>query len=91
MNESSLHLELIKLYLLYFESGNQYEDTGTRASYIRTIRYLKEIEKIAKNRRMEIRNKYKSTDEYKKLRDTSIAKNVAILRAKFGDQPRRKK
>lgn len=86
MNNSSLHLELVKLYLLYFESGNSFEDTKTRRSYARTVRYLKQIEKLARQRRMEVKETYKNTEEYKKLRDTYLLKKIEILKAKTDEK-----
>lgn len=93
MNESDLHRELVKLYLLYFESCNYFEDTKSRTSYLKTVRLLKKIEKTAYKRRQEVKEKYKATDGYKKLTspDGVLTKKVEIMRSKYGPFDNNKK
>lgn len=82
MIESSLHRQLVKLYLEYFNYVNTFEEKKTRTSYQKIVKTLKEIENLARTRRAEVREKYKSTDEYKILRDTVLRRKIEILEAK---------
>jgi hypothetical protein len=90
MNKSSLHLKLVKLYLMYFESGSRFEDTKQRKSYLRTVRYLREIEKIARQRRLEVKEAYTQTDHYKNVVKKLTDKDIERLRSNYESRSKRK-
>lgn len=90
MNESSLHLRLVKLYLLYFEAANKFEDTKGKASYQRSKRYLLQIEKICKKRRAEIRETYRNTEYYKNIHRPIIDRKIKELRANYDEDKNKK-
>jgi len=89
MNESSLHLKLVKLYLMYFESGHRFEETKQRTAYLRTMRYLREIEKIAKQRRAEVKETYTNTDHFKDVVEPKVKNQITKLRTNYKSRDRK--
>lgn len=83
MNESSLHLKLVKLYLMYFEAGHRFEETKQRRSYLRAQKYLREIEKVSRLRRAELKETYVNTDHFKNVINPFNQSRIPKLRAKY--------
>ena len=91
MNESSLHLKLVKLYLLYFESVLRFEQNTSHNQYNNMQRILREIEKITKQRKVELKEFYHQTDYYKNVRKPKSDERIKEFLSRFKEQENLKK
>ena len=90
MNNSSLHKQLVKLYLLYFDSSNKFENRLEKASCYRAMRYLRQIELVAKQRRLEMKERFRQTDQYKNYTAPLNKKRLQIFMTKIANKENKK-